>query len=40
MMIQLLVGELVEAEEQRLEPHAATDIRLHESLYAKGIWDP
>jgi hypothetical protein len=24
MMMQLLVGELVEAEEHRLEPHAAT----------------
>jgi hypothetical protein len=24
MMMQLLVGELVEAEEQLLEPHAAT----------------
>jgi hypothetical protein len=40
MMIQLLVGELVKAEEYRLEPHAATTHRLHEGLKAKRIWNP
>jgi hypothetical protein len=38
MMMQLLVGELVEAEEHHLEQQLR--IRLHEGLNAKRIWNP